>query len=913
MRHFHQLSAVAASEYYHAEPGEMGEYYGEQVGVYFGKGAAALGLTPDTPVDQATFEMLVNNVNPATNDRLTSRNAAKRRVLTDLTFDVPKSWSIAAKVLGDIRLDDAMLEVGLETMAEAENDAQVRVNPKRGEMHLEKTRNWVGIAFPHGLSRPVAGEPDPQGHVHFCIINATQCEDGEFKAIDLSAVVKDKKYYNSLYMSKLAQKAQELGYEVKRTANNFEIVGLSDRSLIEKFSRRTMLIEELAKKKGITNPDAKDALGAKTRDRKKDNNQLPDNLQELWRSRLSPEEAKRLEDFAPKPYPTTPKEHGAKACVDWAIEHKFSNQTVIRRRELVSEALLHGIENATAEQIEREINSRPWESRYEEDKQLISPPERLAEERQVMAYARQGKGTLKPIAPDHVITRDFLSAEQRNAVMGVLSSTNRIEIISGRAGVGKTSSMREITEAIASQRLPAAVLAPSVDASHGVLREKEGFDAETVAHFLLSEKAQKQVRGGVILVDEAGLLNMGDLSRLIDVAESVNARIILMGDRKQFSSVSYGEPLRLLETQAGVEPWQINTIRRQQEADYREIAQLMSEGGASVNKAIDKLSEADKLVEIADDQERNQTVAKEYADAVERGESTLVVTPSNIDREATNTATRHELKERGTVADQDHWITTLKSRHLTDAQKKDPLSYTPGVDVVEFHRNAGGMWKSRVRATVAAVEGDRVLADVGGVQVQIPISEAGSFDVFREQLKPFSAGETIRFTKNRYPTDGENTKRIHNGSVTTIEGFTKEGLMRLSNHQVINPEFAHFDHGYAMTAYSSQGKTFNNVITNFGESSLAASSRASAYVSSTRGVKSIKWFTTDVDDLKSAVNRDRTDLLATELAALPETTADMRKRTRGIRERAITFAREQLQRLRRWRQQQHQLELEPAR
>ena len=78
------------------------------------------------------------------------------------------------------------------------------------------------------------------------------------------------------------------------------------------------------------------------------------------------------------------------------------------------------------------------------------------------------------------------------------------------------------------------VLAPSAGASRGVLREEAGFkDADTVAMFLKSEAMQEHAAGQVIWVDEASLLGNKDMAALFDIAERVNARVILMGDRRQ--------------------------------------------------------------------------------------------------------------------------------------------------------------------------------------------------------------------------------------------------------------------------------------------------------------------------------------------------------------------------------------------
>ena len=63
-------------------------------GVWHGRGAEMLQLSGE--VRQEDFFKLCDNINPATGEHLTARTDADRRVMTDLTFDVPKSVSAGA-------------------------------------------------------------------------------------------------------------------------------------------------------------------------------------------------------------------------------------------------------------------------------------------------------------------------------------------------------------------------------------------------------------------------------------------------------------------------------------------------------------------------------------------------------------------------------------------------------------------------------------------------------------------------------------------------------------------------------------------------------------------------------------------------------------------------------------------------
>jgi hypothetical protein len=49
--------------------------------------------------------------------------------------------------------------------------------------------------------------------------------------------------------------------------------------------------------------------------------------------------------------------------------------------------------------------------------------------------------------------------------------------------------------------------------------------------------------------------------------------------------------------------------------------------------------------------------------------------------------------------------------------------------------------------------------------------------------------------------------RLNNGAVYEVEGFTKEGDIRLANGFVVPKDYGGITHGYVVTSHASQGKT----------------------------------------------------------------------------------------------------------
>ena len=378
----------------------------------------------------------------------------------------------------------------------------------------------------------------------------------------------------------------------------------------------------------------------------------------------------------------------------------------------------------------------------------------------------------------------------------MLGSRDLVMIIRGVAGTGKTTLEQEIGEALAEAGKPVVALAQSVKASREVLREEAGFaNADTVPRFLKDEQMQKSAQGGVVLVDEASQLGTRDMLKVFEVADRVNARVLLVGDRRQHRSVAVGEPLRLLEEKSGLRVAEVTDILRQQ-GDYKKVAVALSEG-----RTDDAWTELDKLgwIKQVPNGERDKQLASAYLEAVAEkkrgGESTsaLVVSPTHLESYRITDAIRASLKEQGRLTkerDVQAWIPA----HLTDAQKTDVTQYDPG-DLIQFHQNAVGYQK-----------GSRLVVADG---ITPPVELAKRFELYRPVQLALAVGDRVRVTAGGETKDGKH--RLSTGSLFTIEGFTKGGDIIVNRGWVIDRDFGHLAHGYVVISHASQGVTVDKV------------------------------------------------------------------------------------------------------
>jgi len=855
LRIIQNTSAAGAKNYYTSA--SMAEYYTEGqelTGIWRGEGAARLGLSG--AVQKEAWDALCDNRHPVTGEALTPRRKQERRVGYDFNFHVPKSVSLLYGLTQDERILDAFRASVDETMQDMESEVKTRVR-KGGKNEDRIAGNMIWGEFIHTTARPVNGIPDPHLHAHCFVFNAIfDNAEGRWKAAQFGDLKRDGYFFEGVFHARMARRLAELNLPIERTRNGWEIAGV-DKSTLKKFSRRTAHIEEKAKASGVTNAKEKDGLGAKTRERKIKNLSF-DELRREWQSRLTDDERSGLlrtaEGVGGPPIPENVR--GAKEAAVLATEHCFERKSVVAERELLAQALRRSVGLASVQVTEQAIRDQNLVTAERDGRRLVTTREVLNEEQRMTEFARRGRGTCPRLGDGvHEFQEQKLNDGQRRAVLHVLDSLDRVIIVRGSAGVGKTTALREAVFAIEANGKQVFTFAPSADASRGVLRA-EGFkNADTVARLLVDAKLQEQIKGHVILIDEAGLLGTRAMSQVFNLAEKQKSRVILVGDPLQNVPVERGTALRLLETEAGLIPATIKTIQRQSGA-YKQAVQAISEGWIQ-----DGFKELDELgwVREVPEAERYKALAADYVEAIKAGKSSLAVSPTHRESDQIAQAIRSELRQSGRLGRDDRKITILRNSHMTFAQRQEAVNYTPG-DVIVFTQNARRYAK-----------GQRIIVGEG----PLPLDQASRFQVFQRSTMDVSPGELIRVTQNGKTAD-RGKHRLNNGSTYSIRGFTKAGDIRLTNGWTVKKDFGHLSQGYCVTSYAAQSRTVDRVF--IGQSSMSepAASREAFYVAISRGRERVVIYTDQKEALRMAIEKTDDRLSATELVSSRE------RRERGV-------------------------------
>lgn len=832
----HARSYFATADYY-SEGAEL-------AGIWGGRGAERLGLKDYVTKD--AWNALCENLDPNTGERLTVRQKEPRRIGWDFTFSAPKSLSLLHGLTGDQRLVEAFGASVDETMREIESEVQTRVRQKGGSGD-RTTGSLVWGRYVHTTSRPVDGVPDPQLHAHCFAFNATwDSAESRWKAAQIGGVKRDAPYFQALFLARLARRMEELGLATRRTRDGWDLAGLDKRTL-DKFSRRTALIERRAKDEGITDPDRKAELGAFTREPKAKD--LPvEELRRVWSQRMADEEWASLGSVVAQYREGARAEDPvmAREAVEHAAQHCFERSAVVPERMLLAEALRYGAGRSSAASVLEAFKGYGFIAGEQDGRRMVTTREVLGEEQRMIGFARSGRGTRRALgSASHECTDRELSAEQRRAVLHVLISKDRVILVRGAAGTGKTRMMSEAVAAIQNSGKKVLTIAPSADASRGVLRS-EGFgDADTVARLLVDEKMQEAARGAVIWVDEAGLLGSRTMAMLFELADRVDARVVLQGDRRQHSAVERGSALRLLETEAGLVPVELKDIRRQR-GEYKEAVRALGEGRTHAGfLQLDGLG----WVREVEDAERYKVLARDYVETVKRGKSALVISPTHREGERITDEIRAQLRTDGRLGRDERRVLRLVNLNLTEAQRRDSANYRSG-DVIVFHQNAKGYTR-----------GQRIV--VG--KESVPLEHADRYQVFRPAQLAVARGDLLRVTRNGATADG---KRLDNGAtLSPVVGFTDQGDIRLANGWTVAGDNGHLDHAYCVTSHASQGKTVDRVLIGISEESFPATSQQGLYVSVSRGREQAVVYTDNAYALMDAAVRTEERLTATEFVA----------------------------------------------
>jgi conjugative relaxase-like TrwC/TraI family protein len=948
--------------------GSAGEYYAkdnyyvaselEDGSQWIGQGAASLGL--EGRVEAAAFTAVLSGHLP--DGSVIDAARGEHRPGLDMTFSAPKSVSLLALVGRDDRIIEAFQDSVRETLTWAERnlfEAKVWDRAAKQQM-VEKTGKLVAAAFLHDVSR----NGDPQLHVHAVIANATKASDGKWHAVRNDALYENQHLLGTIHNAALRGRIEALGYETIPAHNpidgEFEIKGVP-RDVIEAFStRRAEILEALAE--GDRGSPREREIAALATRRAKNPEFTPEQRGETWRATaertgfdprpliraalhraagqdtvwskvvrgvrgahakgmaiaaamgLTPRDGdplvpERLGRLEPRAFATA-------QAVASAVRELGEREAAFDRNALMRTALERG-GPVTIKDVEARIGLLQEKSLLLSDAsgRIMVTEGALALEHRLIDLANAGRGAVAPLidTPD-VSTRlqqaarelglRRLNPGQEAAGVAILQSRNRVELVQGGAGVGKSASLAPVAMLAREEGRQVFALAHAGRTARD-FGAKIGAPASTVDSFLARHQrvldgtaSQQQMEltrsslgGAVIMVDEASQVGTERLAKLIDLANRIDVgRLVLAGDTRQLQAIEAGKPFELLQ-KAGQPTSTIAENLRASSPQMQALNAALEQG--ELPRAFNILQPDTVEVPFAHGPE---TAAKLWANLPpNQREATLLLASGRAMRSAANDAVQQERRDRGELAGTGVGLTVLDRVTITREGARQMKGYREG-RVIEFRTNLPSQGFERGdRGTVQGIDKGRVvvsMADGSKRQFEpgrLPRNLAhDAVTIYEPKQLGLFAGDCIRWT------DNDRERGLRNGDLATVERIDRSGItIRGSSGEQMqlgtdDPMREKLDLAYAVNVHIAQGMTATNGIILMSEREKPLNTSRAFLVAVTRIAEHATLVVDNVKSLERDIAR-RAGEKASALETVKEPTKAERDLANRLPEREISL------------------------
>lgn len=779
-----------------------------------------------------------------------------KRAALDVTGSPPKSWSLAVLIGGkdELRTSHEKAITALLGYAE-QNLAETRVWDS-DERKRVQTGNLLAAIQEHATSRLL----DPQLHSHCLLINSTEYK-GKRYSLANEPIFKQAKFLQLVYTNELALATKQLGYEINHGPNGqMELAGYTPEQL-QAFSKRTNQIIDLVGEKA--SPQVKKMACLTTRPDKNETKTLEE-LKEEWQI-----EAAGLDIVHPEPTLTQQIAHdpeAMKAAIDAAIEHCSERRVDFSREEILTFILQENLGKYSMDELLPEVESHPELLDTIEGKYTTIAA--TLREIQTLEMLHEGMGKFQPLATpvqvEEVLEQNTLTNEQSEAIKEFATSHDQYYAWNGVGGAGKSYGLQSLVELMMPEiergNTSIRVMAPLGKAAKE-LGEALGLEGVTIDSFL--NKREPPGPNEIWIVDEGGMTSARLGHELQVAAQRYQARVLVLGDLRQLSSVESGSWMRSLLA-GGIERSYLQKSQRQKVASLKHAVDLAADGKHLMSL---RHFQIDKRISIQPDaHDRHQQVSQDYLSlSPEERKSTLVLAGTHRERQAITATIRTGLKAEGVLGTETKDIKVLKTKDLTQVQARYCHNYEVGNILTPTRAYpAQGLEKFQPYQVIEVNQDNLLVADQSGKKHWVNPQKFRK-QVYSTETIEVAVGDSLKSTKRqgkRQNRDMATVTAISDESITITDHKGKEQILSLADYH-------HLDYSLVETVHAAQGATADQVLYSLTADQTVAAE--SYYVGVSRAKYDLKLYVEDIDHLTdqllvSKAQRNPLELLDANLA-----------------------------------------------
>ena len=311
-----------------------------------------------------------------------------------------------------------------------------------------------------------------------------------------------------------------------------------------------------------------------------------------------------------------------------------------------------------------------------------------------------------------------MAAEQARAFQHATGAEG-LAIIDGQAGTGKSYTIAAIREAYERTGYRVIGLAPTNAVAQDM--RGDGFGHAATVHselFALNSGRTNWQGRTVIIVDEAAMLDTKLMAMVTAHAHDSGAKLVLVGDDRQLSSIDRGGMFGALKDRHGAAA--LSEVKRQHKIDDRRAAEMMAEG--NFHDALGIYEQKGAIHWTRTQGEARTELVDQWAkdSAAQPDKTRFVFAYTNDDVQQLNAALRAIRKGRGELGE-DHQLETAHGC----------LAFAAG-DRIQFTASdkKAGIYNGNA-GTIEAMDGTHIAVKLDGRAGKVIHFDAANFDQFR--------------------------------------------------------------------------------------------------------------------------------------------------------------------------------------